>query len=218
MTSEESLLDAVKKGDAAAVESLLRAIPSLAGARMTNGASAILLAIYCGRPALVDTFARFGAVLDIFEACAAGRLERVAECLKSDPASVNSFAPDGFTPLGLASFFGHPGIVEFLLNAGAQVNQASKNPTNVAPIHSAAASRNAAILRLLLDRGADPNARQDSGFVPLHSAAANDDRESAALLLSRGADLNAKADNGKTPADFARDRGHTDMADWLSAL
>ncbi len=218
MTSQESLLEAVKKGDAETVESLLRAEPSLTGARMENGTSAILLAVYCGRAALVEIFERFGAALDIFEASAAGRLDLVKEWFTRAPALVNAFAPDGFTPLGLACFFGHLPIAEFLLDSGAKVDQSSNNPTKVAPIHSAAASRNAAILRLLLDRGADPNARQDSGFVPLHSAAANDDRESAALLLDRGADRNAKADSGKTPGDFARDRGHAGMADWLSAL
>jgi ankyrin repeat protein len=218
MESPESFLDAVKKGDAETVEALLRAEPALSGARMPNGSSAILLAVYCGRSTLVEVFERHGAALDLFEACAAGRASLVTDWLRRDPGLVNAYAPDGFTPLGLACFFGHADIAGILLDSGADVNQRAGNPTRVAPVHSAAAGRHAAIVRLLLDRGADPNARQDAGFAPLHSAAANNDRETALLLADRGADVRVKADNGKTPGDFARERGHADMANWLDAF
>ena len=45
--------------------------------------------------------------MSVFEACAAGEMERVERLLASDPAAVNTFSADGWTPLHLAAFFGH---------------------------------------------------------------------------------------------------------------
>ena len=116
-----------------------------------------------------------GASLDIFEAAAAGSLERVESLASSDPSLVNSFAVDGFTPLGLASFFGHAGIVAFLLTKGADVNISARNDLGVAPLHSAAAGRHGEIVRVLLDHGADVNARDAGGRTPLQVAKENRD-------------------------------------------
>src|SRR6185503_20618238 len=95
------------------------------------------------------------AALNIFEAAASGRRDRVAALVDAQPAIVNAYADDGFQPLGLAAFFGHTGVVEFLLGRGAAVNSPSNNAQNVMPLHSAAAGRHLAIVNLLLDRGAD---------------------------------------------------------------
>jgi ankyrin repeat protein len=73
----------------------------------------------------------------------------------------------------------------------------------VTPLHSAASGGHAAIIKLLLEHGADPNAAQDGGFTPLHSAAQNDDRESVEALLEAGADPALANDDAKSPADLA---------------
>ena len=66
--------------------------------------------------------------------------------------------------------------------------------------------------------GADPNAPQDDGFRAMHEAAANNDRAMAELLISKGAIANIKDDKGRTAADFARERGHAEIAAWLESL
>ena len=73
------------------------------------------------------------------------------------------------------------------------------------------------IVALLLEKGASVNARQVGGFTPLMSAAAANRRDLAELLLAHGADPALTNDQGQTAADFARERGHTELAAWLSA-
>jgi ankyrin repeat protein len=215
---EERLLEAVRAGDAERVGQLLDAAPELAKAREPDGASAVLLAVYCGHPEIVVLFEERGLALDLFEASAVGRPERVAALLDHTPYLVHGFSGDGYPALGLAVFFGHDAVAALLLERGADVNTASKNSQRVTPLHAAVACRNATMARELLVRGADPDAVQAAGFTPLDSAAFHGDREIVELLLSYGANPRHKTDEGKTAADLAGERGHTELAAMLAGL
>ncbi len=123
--------------------------------------SDVLAAIYRGDREEAARLAG-GKELDVFEAAALGRTERLEELLDADASLANAWADDGFQPLGLASFFGHVDAARLLVGRGAEVNSASRNAMKVMPLHSAAATRDAdlryAIAELLLEAGADPNA------------------------------------------------------------
>ena len=74
------------------------------------------------------------------------------------------------------------------------------------PLHAAARSGTAAVVRALLDAGAEVDARARrfdpfSGVTntPLHEAAGNPDPEVAAALLDAGADVNGRGSGGATP-------------------
>ena len=207
----ESLLKAVRAGDAAEVERLLGADPLLAGRRTQQGVSLALTALYFGQPALAARLAR-GRELDVFEAAALGDLPQLERAL---PAGARGVAPDGFSALGLACFFGQRAAAEKLLEAGAEVNLSSANDFKVAPLHSAVSRGDAGIARLLLDHGADVNARQQRGFTPLHGAAGNGNTGLIALLLERGANRDLRSEDGQTPAELARARGKPEAASLL---
>jgi ankyrin repeat protein len=217
MAAVDAFLEAVKAGDRVRVSELLRNDPSLAGSRNAKGESAILMAAYRSRSDLVELLLASHAEWDIFEAAASGQVERARSLLAEHPDLANAFATDGFTPLGLACFFGHKRVAEILLAHGAAVNLPSNNEMKVMPLHSAAAGRHTAIVRLLLEHGADPNARQRSAFTALHSAAHNGEAEMVELLLSYGAEINARSDENLTPLRLAQDRGHTAVAEMLRA-
>ena len=73
-------------------------------------------------------------------------------------------------------------------------------------------------MRLLLERGADPNARQQLDFTPMHAAAGRGDVEMARLLLEFGAERGLKATDGQTPANAASGHGHPEFAEWIEGL
>ncbi len=54
-----------------------------------------------------------------------GRTARVAEWLDRDPGLLNARSSDGFSPLGLAAFFGQTETVRLLLARGADTKDAA---------------------------------------------------------------------------------------------
>jgi uncharacterized protein len=215
MEVNPSFFDAIKQGNLPAVNAFLADNPALAGAQDENGLSAVLTALYYQQPAVADVLIEHGASLNLFEASASGRLERVRDLLDADPTQVNAWAADGFQPLGLACFFGHTAVVELLLDRGAEVTEPSRNGLHVQPLHSAVAGQHLEIARLLLEHGADANARQGEDFAPLHGAAENGQVEMIRLLLAHGADPHVVNEKGKTPLDYALTSGSSEAADML---
>ena len=69
------------------------------------------------------------------------------------------------------------------------------------PLHLAASHVDVA--RLLVERGAEVNVGDESGYTPLHAAAASGSAEVARLLLERGADVSARDGRGFTPLHWA---------------
>jgi ankyrin repeat protein len=206
------LMDSVRRGDVDAVAEALRAQPSLAGSRDENGVSAFMWASYVRQPAVRDLLRAALPSLDIFETIAAGDDERALELLSKLPALANAWSGDGFTALHFAGFFSRPAIAERLIMMSADVNAVARNPMRVAPIHSAVTSRCLDVVRLLLARGASPDAQQESGFTALMAAGMLGDDALADLLLARGARLDLKHDDGRTAADMAAEKGHTALA------
>jgi ankyrin repeat protein len=153
--------------------------------------SELLQAIYRGDQARADELLAADPELDVFEAAAVGRTERLGDLLDEDPSLANAWAEDGFQPLGLASFFGHLDAARFLVERGAEVNSASRNDFEVMPLHSAAATVDPDVryelAKLLLEHGADPNARQQDDFTPLMAADQHEDERLRALLVEHGA-------------------------------
>jgi uncharacterized protein len=153
--------------------------------------SELLQAIYRGDQARVDELLAANPELDVFEASAVGRTDRLRELLDENPDLANAWAGDGFQALGLASFFGHVEAARLLVERGAEVNSASRNDMKVMPLHSAAATSEPStryeLAKLLLEHGADPNARQQDDYTPLMAADKHGDERLRKLLVDHGA-------------------------------
>lgn len=216
MTSKE-LFEAIQKGETEKVRAAAASDPKLASVRNEQGISAVLFARYCNRAEIVDELLKLEPELDVFEAAALNKRNRVAELISLDHELVKAFSPDGFTALHLACFFGNPNIAEMLLRYGADPNAVSRNPMALAPIHSAAAGRKQRSVEWLVEYGADINAIQHGGWTALHEAANQGNMELAQYLVEKGADIGKKADNGKAASDIAKEKGHQEVLAALKA-
>jgi len=190
MDVTRQIFAALEAGNVAQVEDMLRLDPALAAARNERGDSLLLAAAYAGRGALCGTILAAGVSADLFEAAAIGLGDAVREAVDRDPALVNAYSHDGWTPLHLASFFGHRDIAAFLLERGAAVDarsQSERFARATTPLHAAAANRRVEVAQLLVQRGADVNARDGHGFTPLALAANSRSDLLMLLLLEKGA-------------------------------
>jgi ankyrin repeat protein len=211
----EDIIELIKTGKNDLLEQLLSDNPTLADSQTEQGISLLQFAAYCRNTSAVDLLKRHKQNLDFFEAASIGDSETIQRFLDNTPDLLNSFSPDGFTALGLASFFGHFTVVNQLLDKGANPNTASNNPFKVAPIHSACAISAVELAELLIKHGANVNAKQMQGVTPLHSAAHNGQTKLTKLLIDHGADLNAKTDSGQTPLFLAMEKNFQETAEVL---
>lgn len=117
-----------------------------------------------------------------------GKTEAV-RCLLEHGAEVNALA-FGDTALHEAAENGKTEVVRCLLEHGAEVDLRSRRPHGATPLLLAAAlqTRRSELLRLLLEAGADPNARAGGGCSPFMLAAERPCREACDLMRRYGAE------------------------------
>jgi uncharacterized protein len=168
---------------------------------------------------------------DIFTAIARGDRARVEELVREDAACLAARNESGDSALLVAAYHGRRDILDLLLAHGAPVgffeaaalgleaaaaDHLQREPGAVGAyshdgwtaLHLAAFFGHREVAALLLDRGADVNARsRNTRFArentPLHAAAANRQVAVAELLVARGADVNARDGSGFTPLALA---------------
>ena len=205
----KEFFDAIKQGNLDKVKRLLSLKSSLIHER-DNGLSPVMVAAYYRKTEIADFLTEKAGTLNIFEAAATGKINRIVRHLARDPMLVNAYSSDGFQPLGLACYFGHYETAEYLIKAGAVVNSPAQNSLGTSPIQSAAAAGHVKIVLLLLQNNANPNTRENNGITPLHTAAQSGNSQLIRLLLFNGADMTIPCNHGKLALDLAIEAGHAD--------
>jgi ankyrin repeat protein len=212
----EEIVQAAKAGDVDAVSRMIRGNPALAGVRAASGETPLMAALYRGHQRVVDVLLGARPLLDVFAASALGLDDALGQALGADPASSSSYAYDGWTPLHLAAFFGHPATAERVLAAGADINAVSRNSLRNTPLHAAVAGGHVDVALLLIARGADVHAADAGGHTPFHIAAEAGYVPIVKALLERGADPHVVDAEDRTPLARAAARNHGEVVDLIN--
>ena len=210
-----ALFDAIKAGAFERVKAMVTATPALTAARARSGETAIITAVYHRQKEIANLLVARGAPLTLFEACAAGELERAERLLAEDPSLVSAHSHDGWTPLHLAAFFGHARLVEMLLARGADARAVSRNHTGNMPLHAALAGNHKMAAGLLIGADADVNAADGAGWRPLHLASHGGNVELMKQLIAQGAEVHAVNGDGKSAYLLAQEHHHLEAAALL---
>jgi ankyrin repeat protein len=122
--------------------------------------------------------------------------------------------------LATAAFHGHARLCQYLMEEGADVNEAAAD-TGESPLHAALCTTNRqthdGVVRVLLANGANPNCAtkhsvatdhfmrdcRTKGETPLHRAAAFGTEATIQMLLDAGARIDAKDMNGDSALSWA---------------
>jgi ankyrin repeat protein len=223
LNGETPLMTAAFTGNAGVVKLLLAHSANVNAQETTRGQTALMWAVAKNHPDVVRALIDGGADVKarsknqftaLLFAAQQGNLES-ARLLLAAGADVNHTAPDGiagdtnaraaFKPntqagaLLVAIDSGHEDMARFLVEKGADVNQHGAGRT---PLHSAVQQQMPDLARLLLARGANPNARLEKPLPLL----------SRYILQAAGLDPSAI---GATPFWMAADFGDVRMMHLL---
>lgn len=128
-----------------------------------------------------------------------GDANTVRLILAEEPGSAGEYTDEGWTALHLAAT---PEVAGLLLDAGADIRAQNRHrfagPGN-SPLHGATYLNRVEVVRFLLARGADANARDNAGLTALHLAAGNGWLECARVLLGGGADAMVRTNREGVP-------------------
>lgn len=134
-------------------------------------------------------------------------------------AAVNAASSDGTTALMMAAARFNPQVCELLLAHGAVID-ARDAQGNTALLRATAFADSFEedrwhLVRRLLDKGADPKAKNNAGATALMLAAGHACTPAMEALLEHGAEVNARDRAGKTALMIAVRRAHVDAVQLL---
>lgn len=185
-----------------------------------QGFTPLQSAARAGHRPICDTLLARGARMNVFVCAAIGTLEEMRRMLDADPSLVNAQDEYGTPPLHIAAELWRADVVRFLLERGADVGLTDRHrdgPLHLLAIrrfdpvlwwgafgmnntvHSTDEDQQLATARLLVETGADVNARNWRKVTPLHRAVRGGRIGYVRFLLDQGADVNAADVAGDTP-------------------
>ena len=139
--------------------------------------------------------------MNLYDAAEAGDLKRVQVLVEQGVDMEEKDEEDGWTPLDVASRYGHLDVVRYLVGQGANKENVSGFGAWTA-LMTASLGGHLEVTRYLLEQGANRDKASTTGDTSLHIAVRNGHLETAKLLMAYGADLNAKDNDGMLPIDM----------------
>jgi ankyrin repeat protein len=191
---------------------------------------------------MIDARGSADPLAALFDAIRQGDVSAASGLLDESPSLASAAGPGGLPPLLFAAYCRQGAMVELLLARAAALDLptaaalgrldrvrallaespslvSSLSPDGWTPLHLAAHFGQRAVMELLLEHGADAEARSNNGLVntALHAAVAGGALDAVELLLARGADADAVQQGGYTPLHAAAQNGSLPICERLLA-
>jgi uncharacterized protein len=202
LSGETVLMNCARAGDLEAVKALLAQGANPNAKEPSHNQTALMWAAAQRHPqvvkALVENGADVRARSRIYNQIVTSEVTQ-----RTGREELNYSVPrGGSTPLLFAARSGDADAARFLLEGGADVNDAL--PDGASALVVAAHSGHGAVGALLLDKGADPNAAA-VGYTALHAAVLRADLDLVKALLAHGANPNAQITKGTPVRRLSQD-------------
>jgi len=195
--TEKGFLDAVANNNEAALDIFIKA-GAPANAMNEKGQTALIIAAEKGYAHLLAKLARL------------------------DPSKVNHVDKSGKTALMTAARQGREPVVQALLALGANINHVVPSNPGAATALQAALDvadfkeEHLAMVKYLLDQGADVKVRNSAGQTPLMFSTDRGRMDAARALIEKGADVNAVDNKGGFPLLLAACKGNSQLVALLA--
>jgi ankyrin repeat protein len=138
----------------------------------------------------------------------------LVEAAKDPVEYINTMSSTGFNALIIASAHGHTPVIEYLLDAGANVDALHEN--KVTPLMYAAASGHVNAMKILVEKGkVDINAMHSNGGTALLEAATGGALEAMRYLMEQGAAFDFIDADGVTPLMAVASQGNLEAQTML---
>jgi hypothetical protein len=121
--------------------------------------------------------------------------------------SARTHREKGFPWLAMAAYRGWRDFIVDLIRRGVPLEAKSSKDGYTALMMAANGGQEEAV-RMLVEAGAEVNAKDKHGNSPVMFAAQHGHDNIVRLLLDRGADRSVRGTHGKSAADLAREKGH----------
>ena len=138
-----------------------------------------------------------------------GSERRTAELLAEGKIDMEEGDCQGYTPLLMAAHYQHPGVVDMLLRAGANVSAVTDE--GYTALGASVRQGNIAIAAMCVKAGADVNARYIDGRYPLYRVACDQNLAMATVLVEAGARADIPFTDGETALHAAATVGALGM-------
>ena len=160
----------------------------------------------------------------LLKAVKSGELKTVKELIDKG-ADVNTRDRDGWSLLHWSIYNNHDDISHFLIARGADVRSKTQHGKRVPPffidpdwtvLHAAARFRDLELLKLLIDKGADINAKDEGGRAVIHEAGNEGHWEIVRYLIDKGVSPNSKGSfPGRTVLHSASQHGNLRVVKYI---
>ena len=137
----------------------------------------------------------------IFDVARNGTLMEVKALTKNNPDIINNLSKEGYSVLTLACYYSNNDVASYLIEHVKDINSKSGYGT---PLMAATVKKNRYLVKLLLEKNANPNLTDQNNSTALHFSVIFNQQEIIELLMKHNANPNIKDNRGNTALDYAK--------------